>query len=131
MSVTVSLFDPLGLFATSPQSVYEPHKGPPVALRGSSTDAGVRLVVGKDSVTLTGTAHGPEGQGLAALEYLEPRGLRLGLDAGKVLTLTTRPGWSALECARRLAEKVNARDDFRATVDMGPGGTATLNFKRR
>lgn len=131
MSVTVSLVDPLGLFATSPQSVYEPRRGAPIALRGSSTDVGVKLVVGKDSVTLSGTARGLEGLGPTALEYLEPRGLCLSLDAGKPLTLTTRPGWSALECARRLAEKVNARDDFRATVETGPGGRATLHFTRR
>ncbi|MEN9796887.1 MAG: hypothetical protein RL653_583 [Pseudomonadota bacterium] len=131
MSVTVSLFDPLGLFVTSPHSVYEPRRGAPIALRGTSTDAGMRLVVGKDSVTLAGTAGGQEGRGPAGLESLEPRGLRLSLDAGKALTLATRQGWSALECARRLAEKVNARNDFRATVEPGTGGAATLHFARR
>ena len=129
MSVTVSLFDPLGLFSTAPLRVFEPQKE--LSLRGHSTDDGVKLRTGKNSVTLQGHSLGPERRGLGPLEYLEPRGISVGLDADKAVTLTTRPGWTALECARRLAEKVNARSGFRATVESGLEGTATLHFTRR
>ena len=151
MSVTVSMFDPLGLFTTSPNRVYEPskEKGPPIAIRGSSTDGGVKLRLGENQVHFSGTARGPERKGLPPFEYLEARGMSFSLDADKaptvdafgrtdfreknsrLFTLVTKPGWTGLECARRLAEKVNANDDFRATVEAGPGGSATLRFTRR
>src|SRR5436190_1070104 len=44
--------------------------------------------------------------------------------------IDTAPGWSAAACAKRLADKVNAEDDFRAKVTVD-GDSATIHFERR
>jgi hypothetical protein len=104
----------------------------------------------RDSVTIAGTAQGarvvhPNSE----MPYSVARGIGFTLDIEKAPTqdvfghtdyteknsrsfgLDTTKGWSAKQCAERLAAKVNANDDFRAKVTVHRDGSATIDFTRR
>lgn len=127
-------------------------RGAPIAIKTESSDPGLKVKSGKNQVTITGKTRGDlqpvDGFGVP-VPYTVARGMSFTLDIDKapttnafgrtdyteknsrLFTLTTSPGWTAEECARRLAAKVNANDDFRATVKVAATGAATVEFTRR
>lgn len=126
--------------------------GTPIEIKPRNSDPGVRMSAGVDSVTISGTTKGakiPRDPLGLPLGYSVARGMSFTLDIDKaptedvfgrtnyteknsrLFTLDTSPGWSAAECARRLADKVNKGDDFRAQVTVDDDGSATIHFSRR
>jgi hypothetical protein len=126
--------------------------GTPIAIDARRSDPGLTVTTAKDAITIAGTARGPQRPRDALgipLPYDYARGMSFSLDIDRaptvdvngrtdyteknqrLFTLTTSKGWSALECAQRLAAKVNAGDDFKAAVESHADGRATLRFTRR
>lgn len=125
----------------------------PIAIKPRSSDPGMKLTAGDNSVSIKGTAT----QGAKVVrdlsgyvDYELARGMSFTLDIddaptvdvfgksnfteknSRIFTLDTSPGWSAEKCARMLADKVNKGDDFRATVSVAASGqSATIDFERR
>jgi len=130
----------------------QPKATGPIAIDASASDPGIKLTTAADSITFTGTTRGDkrpiDAFGMPA-SYTVARGMSFSLDIDKapttdisgktdyskknarLFTLTTSPGWSAVECAERLADKVNANREFKADVVEHRDGTATLQFSRR
>ena len=120
-----------------------------IQIKKDVSDPGIKAKLGADSLTLSGTAKGdkmvntPIGGGGYA------RGVHFTLDVDKAPTtdffgrtdyteknsrcfdLVTQKGWTATECAKRMAAKVNAGDDFTAKVVSHQDGSATIQFKKR
>ena len=125
----------------------------PIAIKATASDPGLTVASDKNSITIKGTTAGSKRMGDEYMglfpTYDVARGMSVTLDIDKaptkdvwgdtdyteknqrLFTLTTGKGWTAAECAQRLADKVNARDDFRATVKNHADGSATLSFARR
>lgn len=129
--------------------------GTPIDIKPRNSDPGMKLThdANNNSVTIKGRA--TEGARVVRdesgyVKYEVARGMSFTLDIDKaptvdifgrtnfteknsrLFTLDTRPGMSAAECARRLADKVNAEDDFRAKVTVAAdGGSATIHLSRR
>jgi hypothetical protein len=121
----------------------------PIAIKAGSSDPGISIKAGKNEVTIKGTMRGPKVQGMVPYTYSVARGVSFTLDIEKAPTVDvfgktdyteknsrgfgvdSRKGWGAEEVARRLAAKVNAQDDFRATVKVAADGSATVSFARR
>lgn len=125
----------------------------PIDIKSGASDPGLTVTSDKNSITIAGTSQGAKRMGDEYMglfpSYDVARGMHLTLDIDKAPTkdvwgdtnyteknqrhfvLTTGKGWSAAECAQRMADKVNARDDFRATVKQNADGSATINFARR
>ena len=123
-----------------------------IAIDARASDPGLKISVGHDRITLRGTTRGDHQPkdvfGLPA-PYTYARGVSFSLDIDKaptvdvfgatdytaknnrLFTLTTQRGWSALECAERLADKVNAAREYRATVVENADGSATIELARR
>ncbi len=150
MPTKITPFNPFAWWVPSKPVAGKPSaKATPIAITHRVSDPGLKLTAGKDSITLRGTAKGdrmvntPIGGGAFA------RGLGFTLDHDKAPTkdvfgrtdyteansrcfnLVTQKGWTAAECAERLAKKVNAEDDFTAKVTRHRDGSVTLTFKRR
>jgi hypothetical protein len=124
--------------------------GTPIDIKPGSSDPGISIVGGKDSVTLRGVSEGfkvvKDLSGYT--KYEVGRGVSFTLDINKAPTedifgktdftaknhrifgIDTSKGWSAAKCAQLLADKVNAYDDFRASVTTHKDGSATINFRR-
>jgi hypothetical protein len=125
--------------------------GTPIEIKPRNSDPGARMTAGKDSVTISGTTKGAQvvRDSSGWVKYEVARGMSFTLDIDKaptedifgrtnyteknsrLFTLDTSVGWSAAECARRLADKVNKGDDFRAKVTVEDDGSATIHFSRR
>lgn len=127
--------------------------GTPIEIKPRSSDPGARMTAGPtpNSVTIAGTTQGARvvRDSSGAVNYEVARGMSFTLDIDKaptedvfgrtnyteknsrLFTLDTSPGWSAAECARRLADKVNKGDDFRAQVTIADDGSATIHLTRR
>jgi len=155
MPVKLTPFNPLAWWlptgkTTSTTPTTKPGaKTTPITITRDVSDPGLKVTAGKDSLTIRGTAKGdkmvntPIGGGAFA------RGVHFTLDHEKAPTkdvfgrtdyteansrcfdLVTQKGWTAAECANRLAAKVNAGDDFTAKVTKHRDGSVTLQFKRR
>lgn len=124
--------------------------GEPIQIKQRNSDPGAQMSAGKNSVTISGTTQGARVvRDLSGyVKYEVARGMSFTLDIDKAPTedvfgrtnyteknsrgfgIDTAPGWSAAECARRLADKVNKGDDFRAQVSVAGDGDATIHFTR-
>lgn len=158
MGVTFNPMNPMTWW-TAPlggsASIFAPvaKKQGPIAVDASCSDPGITLTTGADSITLKGKTRGAapatDAFGTKSNWIEIARGLGFSLDVkdaptkdafgntdytkknARLFNLTTSPGWSALECAERLADKVNAKADFKANVVENDDGSATLTFARR
>lgn len=158
MAVTFNPMNPMTWW-TAPlggsASVFAPtaKKTGPIAIDASASDPGIKVKTGADSITISGKTKGPEngkdifGQVSSSTQYA--RGMEFSLDIDDAPTkdafgktdytkknerlfgLTTQPGWSAAECAERLADKVNHKGDFKAEVTNHENGSSTITFARR
>jgi hypothetical protein len=121
----------------------------PIAIDPRSSDPGLKITAGRDSVTLRGTTRGFETRdSFLGGSYEIARGVSFTLDINKasttdtlgktdyteknsrIFTLDTHSGQSAVETARALAAKVNAGDDFSAKVTARRDGSAKISFER-
>ncbi|MDX2012300.1 MAG: hypothetical protein SFW67_19040 [Myxococcaceae bacterium] len=132
-------------FPTQPK----PAAGEPISIKPRSSDPGMSMTAGRDSVTLKGTTAGPKVVDGYLGGYEVARGLSFTLDIEKapttdsfgrtnyteknsrIFTWDSNKGQSALHVAEGLAKKVNAGDDFRATVKRNADGSVTIAFARR
>lgn len=159
MSVTFNAMNPMTWW-TLPMGGYAPSVFPaqkketgPIAIDASSSDPGIQMKSGNDSITFSGTAtkgaYRPKDVFGSPASYDIARGMGFSLDIDKAPTttitgetdftkknhrlfsLTTSKGWGPLECAQRLADKVNDKREFKATVVENGDGSATLRFARR
>jgi hypothetical protein len=147
MAITFNPFNPLSYFAAGLPS--QSSNKTPIQIKPSNSDPGMQLTAGKDSVTLRGVTKGAKQVKNLMGDYELARGMSFTLDINKakttdafgktdyteknhrLFTLDTSPGWSAAECARRLAQKVNDGDaPFRASVSVAKDGAATISFQR-
>lgn len=124
----------------------------PIAIDVRASDKGIRMVqVDKDTVRISGKAKGDEpGKDIFGFPIGSyARSVFVGLDIDEAPTTTifgntdyteknsrgfmvyTNLGQSAHKLAHALAAKVNAEDDFRATVVEHRDGSASITFKRR
>jgi hypothetical protein len=157
MPVTFNPFNPFSYFpgigSTGSASVFptQPAVSPrtPIAVKSENSDPGLKLVKGTNSLTIAGTTRGPKTVNHDLAGWTEARGMSFTLDIDKAPTvdvfghtdfteknsrlfnLTTGKGWSAEKCAKMLADKVNAGDDFKAAVKVARDGSATISFTRR
>ena len=155
MTVTFNPFNPFSYWSLgSSKPVYPTQpsapKGAPIDIKTTASDPGLKVTKAKDSVTIRGTTKGAQHvESDFGGSYDVARGMSFTLDIDKaptvdvfghtdyteknsrLFTLTTSKGWSAEECANRLAAKVNAQDDFRAKVTTHRDGSATISFTRR
>ena len=130
-----------------------PKKTGPIAIEASASDPGLKVTTGPDSITIAGKTKGAEpakdifGTPSSYISYA--RGMSFSLDIkdapttdafgntdytkknARLFGLTTSPGWSASECAERLADKVNEKTDFKAEVIDNANGSSTIKFTRR
>ena len=144
-------FDPFGIFSSSTKASTQPTAAAPIAIKAESGDPGVRVTSAHDSVTIRGRAEGAAVKYdlSGAVDYEIARGMSFTLDIDKakttdafghddfteknarLFTLDTQRGWSAAECARRLAAKVNdGRAPFFADVRENKDGSATIVLSR-
>ena len=158
MSVTFNPMNPMTWW-TAPMGGYAPSVFPaqkretgPIAIDASSSDPGMKVTTSKDSITFKGETKGalrPVDEFGVPRSYEVARGMGFSLDIKTAPTTTitgetdytkknhrlfsidTARGWSAIDCAERLADKVNDKNDFKATVVENRDGSATLNFTRR
>jgi len=110
----------------------------------------VAKVRGQNAITIKGTAEGDRWVGDSLLGGFLASGMGFDLDIDKAPTvdasgrtnyteknaryfsLITQRGWSAKECADRLAKKVNeGTAPFTATVKTSANGAATISFAAR
>lgn len=141
-----------GYVSTPPVYPSQPKATGPIKIEASASDPGIKVTQSADSITIKGTTKGDKRPidpfGMPA-NYTIARGMGFSLDIDKAPTtdlmgktdytaknarlfsLTTSPGWSAVECAERLADKVNEKRDFKAEVIENRDGSATLKFARR
>lgn len=154
MPVAFNPFNPMSYWSAWSRPVYPTQpavaKGAPIAIKHTASDPGLKVTSGSNSVTIKGTTSGArEVNSDFGGSYSVSRGMSFSLDIDKapttdvfgrtdyteknsrLFTLSTAKGWSAKECADRLAAKVNAGDDFRAKVTVAADGSATLTFTRR
>lgn len=138
----------------NPPSIFPTQRIPsnqPIVIEPFNSDPGTQMTSGKDSVTISGQTKGARvvRDSSGYVKYEVARGMAFNLDIdsaptkdiygkedfteknSRIFTIDTGLGWTAAECARRLADKVNARDDFRAKVTVNDDGSATINFTRR
>jgi hypothetical protein len=130
-----------------------PKKAGPIAIDASASDPGLKVTTGPDSITIAGKTKGPQnakdifGIESSWTQYARGMGFSLDIDDAptkdafgntdytkknaRFFTLTTSPGWSAAECAERLADKVNEKTDFKAEVVNNANGSSTIKFTRR
>lgn len=145
---SINPFNPMTWLVPRPASVSSQSAAKqPIDIRPRSTDAGIGIQSDTNSVTLTGDARGAEIEGKPPFTYESARSVAFTLDIDHVPTtnrsgrtdyteknsrifqVITQQGWSAAECARRLADKVNAKGDFTAKVTSS-GESATITFAR-
>lgn len=136
-------------------SIFAPtaKKQGPIAVDATNSDPGITLTTGPDSITLSGKTKGAapatDAFGTKSTWVEISRGMGFSLDVNdapttdafgktdytkknaRLFNLSTSPGWSANECAERLADKVNAKNDFKASVVDNADGSVTLTFTRR
>jgi hypothetical protein len=130
-----------------------PKKTGPIAIEASASDPGLKVTTGADSITIAGKTRGAEpakdifGTPSSYMSYARGMGFSLDFDDAptkdafgntdytkknaRLFSLTTSPGWSAAECAERLADKVNDKADFKAEVINNANGSSTIKFTRR
>ncbi len=152
------VFNPLDpwswLAAASPRAVYPTQPrlsaGTPITIVPTTTDPGLCWSKAENQLTLSGRAQGPaqvDPNGWGSYELARSASFTLDIDRAptvdvfgrrnfteknsRIITISTETGWSAAECARRLAEHVNGGDDFRALVSVNADGSATIAFRRR
>lgn len=136
-------------------SVFAPtaKKTGPIAIDASASDPGIKVTTGVDSITIAGKTKGAEpakdafGTTSSWIEIARGMGFSLDINDApttdafgktdytkknaRLFNLTTSPGWSANECAERLADKVNDKADFKADVVDNADGSATIKLTRR
>jgi hypothetical protein len=127
--------------------------GTPIAIKASNSDPGIQLDTDRahNRVTISGTTQGPfvkrDLSGFVDYEVARGMGFTLDIDTAptedifgrtdyraknkRLFGLDTTKGWSAAECADRLARKVNDAGEFRATVTRHRDGSASIDFARR
>ena len=129
-----------------------PKKTGPIAIEASASDPGLKVTTGADSITIAGKTQGAApGRDIFGetphVTYARGMGFSLDIDDAptkdafgntdytkknaRFFQLTTSPGWSAAECAERLADKVNDKGDFKAEVVENKNGSSTITFTRR
>lgn len=158
MGVTFNPMNPMTWW-TAPlggsASIFAPtaKKTGPIAIEASASDPGIKVTTGPDSITIAGKTRGAapakDAFGTESSWISYARGMGFSLDINDAPTkdafgntdytkknarlfgLTTSPGWSAAECAERLADKVNDKADFKAEVINNANGSSTIKFTRR
>jgi hypothetical protein len=145
-----AFFDPFGIW-TRPASGPS-RAGKPIDIEARASDAGMAIRREKDAVVLSGTAAGPEpvvdyfGVNPMA-EYARSVSFTLDIDHApttdafgnrdfseknsRIFQVTTSKGATAEQVADALAKKVNAEDDFRASVKPLADGSVRIEFQRR
>lgn len=148
-----AFFDPFNVWSRPTGTDQRARRGLPIDIKAQATDPGLSVTKQDDAIVLRGTAEGPELMGEEYLglfpTYEKAQSVSFSLDAEHAPTrdvfggrdyseknsrrfvLITREGQTALSAARALAAKVNAEDDFRATVANLPDGGVKLSFERK
>ncbi len=150
MPVTFNPFNPLSYWAAFALPS-KPKDTSPIAISPRNSDPGLQVTESKNAITIRGVTRGAQHvDSFLGGNYEVARGMSFTLDIDKaktvdafgrtnyteknhrIFTLDTARGWSAEECARRLAAKVNAGDaPFDAKVTIARDGAATITFERR
>lgn len=151
MAVTFNPFNPFSYWAAALGGASKPAPATPIAIKPRNSDPGLKVTSGNDSITIRGRSQGAKHvESHFGSDYELARGMSFTLDIDKaktvdafgrtnyteknsrLFTLDTSSGWSAEECARRLADKVNdGRAPFCAKVSVAADGAATIRFERR
>ena len=147
-----AFFDPFGVWTRPTMSRGPDRAGKPIDIQASASDKGISIRAEKDAIVLSGTAAGPE----PVVDYfgVNPmaeyaRGVRFTLDIdhapttdtfgntdyreknSRIFHVMTSKGASAEKLAEALADKVNAEDDFKASVKALADGSVRIEFQRR
>ncbi len=153
MSVAFNPFNPFSYwptFGAGRVTTPKASSSGPIDLKARASDTGLSVSVSGDSLTLRGKANGPKVVNdplFGGFDYARSVSFTLDIDKvptkdqfgkddfreknSRLFNFYTEKGQSPEHVARALAAKVNAGDDFRATVSVAKDGAATLSFTRR